>query len=126
MVKDVFFPYPKSKPQGYSPAVREGKTVYVSGQVALDENGQLVGKGDFKAQAEQCFRNLEAALKVAGATMDELVKITAFLVNAADYDAYALLRNQRFPRNAPASSTVVVSALVKPEFLFEIEAIAAI
>ena len=124
MAKQVFVPFPNNRPQGYSPVTKAGNIVYVSGQVATDENGNLVGSGDFRAQAEQCFRNVEAALNSAGATMDDLVKITAFLVNASDYEAYASLRNQRFPQNGPTSSTVVVKALVRPELLFEIEAVA--
>jgi 2-aminomuconate deaminase len=69
---------------------------------------------------------VEAALKSAGATMDDVVKITAFLVNADDYSAYAAVRLGRFPENGPASSTVIVKALVRPELLVEIEAVAVV
>ncbi len=126
MPRQAFFPDPNSKPQGFSPATRAGNMVFVSGQVATDSAGKLVGAGDCRAQAEQCFRNMEAALKAAGASLADVTKITAFLVNAQDYAAYASVRLKVFPENGPASSTVVVKALVRPEFLIEIEALAVV
>lgn len=126
MARDVFFPYPNNKPNGFSPAARIGGSVFVSGQVSTDANGDLVGAGDAGAQSEQCFKNVEAALTAAGAGWDDVAKITCFLVNAADYPAYAAARQRLFPQNGPASSTVIVSALVRPEYLVEIEAYAVL
>ncbi|MDA1188653.1 MAG: RidA family protein [Chloroflexi bacterium] len=126
MGREVFFPNPNRKPSGYSPASRVDKVVHLSGQVGLDNNGVLVGEGNCKAQAEQCFKNLEAALKAAGGEMDDLVKVTCFLVNVSDYEAYASVRQKLFPSSGPASSTVVIKALVKPEFLIEIEGVAVL
>ena len=126
MAREVFFPYPNNKPNGFSPAARIGGSVFVSGQVSTDANGELVGAGDAGAQSEQCFKNVEAALTAAGAGWDDVAKITCFLVNVADYPAYAAARQRLFPQNGPASSTVIVSALVRPEYLVEIEAYAVI
>lgn len=126
MAREVFFPYPNNKPNGFSPAARVGGSVFVSGQVSTDANGELVGAGDAGAQSEQCFKNVEAALTAAGAGWDDVAKITCFLVNAADYPAYAAARQRLFPQHGPASSTVIVSALVRPEYLVEIEAYAVI
>lgn len=126
MAREVFFPYPNNKPNGFSPAARVGGSVFVSGQVATDANGELVGAGDAGAQSEQCFKNVEAALTAAGSGWDDVAKITCFLVNAADYPAYAAARQRLFPQHGPASSTVIVSALVRPEYLVEIEAYAVI
>lgn len=126
MAREVFFPYPNNKPNGFSPAARIGGSVFVSGQVSTDANGELVGAGDAGAQSEQCFKNVEAALNAVGAGWDDVAKITCFLVNAADYPAYAAARQRLFPQNGPASSTVIVSALVRPEYLVEIEAYAVI
>lgn len=126
MAREVFFPYPNNKPNGFSPAARIGGSVFVSGQVSTDANGELVGAGDAGAQSEQCFKNVEAALNAAGAGWDDVAKITCFLVNAADYPAYAAARQRLFPQRGPASSTVIVSALVRPEYLVEIEAYAVI
>ena len=126
MAREVFFPNPDNKPVGFSPATRVGNLVFVSGQVAVDENGDLVGIGDARAQSEQCFRNIEAALTAAGASWDDVTKITCFMVNADDYAAYAEVRNGIFSENGPASSTVFVTALVRPEMLVEVEAFAVV
>lgn len=126
MAREVFFPYPNNKPNGFSPAARVGSSVFVSGQVSTDADGELVGAGDAGAQSEQCFKNVEAALTAAGAGWDDVAKITCFLVNAADYPAYAAARQMLFPQHGPASSTVIVSALVRPEYLVEIEAYAVV
>lgn len=126
MAREVFFPYPNNKPVGFSPAARVGSHVFIAGQVATDADGELVGIGDAKAQSEQCFKNVEAALNAAGANWDDVTKITCFLVNADDYSAYAEVRNGIFPENGPASSTVIVTALVRPEMLVEVEAYAVV
>ena len=126
MAREVFFPNPDNKPVGFSPAARVGNQVFVAGQVATDENGDMVGIGDAGAQSAQCFKNIEAALKAAGASWDDVTKITCFMVNADDYAAYAEVRNGIFPENGPASSTVFVKALVRPEMLVEVEAYAVV
>ena len=126
MARETFFPNPDNKPQGFSPATRVGNTIFVSGQVAVDGSGNLVGEGDCGAQSEQVFKNLEAALTAAGGTRDDITKITAFIVNPDDYPAYAAVRNVIFPENGPASSSVFISGLVSPKFLIEIEAIAVV
>ena len=100
MPRQTFFPNPDNKPQGFSPATRAGNLVFVSGQVSTDAGGGLVGRGDCGAQAEQCLDNVEAALKAAGAAMGDVTKITAFLVDVDDYQAYAQARLRRFPRTA--------------------------
>ena len=126
MAREVFFPNPDNKPVGFSPAARVGNQVFVAGQVATDENGDMVGIGDAGAQSAQCFKNIEAALKAAGASWDDVTKITCFMVNADEYAAYAEVRNGIFPENGPASSTVFVKALVRPEMLVEVEAYAVV
>ena len=118
-------------PPGYSQIVevRAGRLVFIAGQTALDAGGELVGKGDFAAQAAQVFRNLEAALRATGCTAADLVKLTVFLRDMADLGAYREARNRFFatvtPPAAPAVTLVEVSRLYGPDFLIEIEAIAA-
>ena len=124
MPRRSLFPNPGNKPEGFSPATRAGNLVFVSGQVPVDASGNLIGEGDCEAQAEQTLDNVEAALKTAGVTMSDVAKITAFLINADDYPAYASVRSKRFLQPGPASSTVFVKGLVNPKFLIEIEAIA--
>ncbi len=113
---------------GYSHAVAfGGPTLVISGQVPLDEEGRLVGRGDARAQLRQVFRNLAAALAAAGATMDQVVKLTVFLTDMADLQAFREVRDEFVALDRPpASSLVQVSRLVSPEFRVEIEAIAAL
>ena len=110
----------------FSPGVQVGEFLFISGTVGNDASGNLVGVGDCEAQTRQTFANIKAIAAAVGASMDDVVKITCFLVDVADYNAYAAVRLRLFPENGPASSTVVVKALVKPEYLVEIEAIAVV
>jgi enamine deaminase RidA (YjgF/YER057c/UK114 family) len=118
-------------PPGYSQVVevRAGRLVFIAGQTALSREGDLVGKHDFAAQAEQVFANLGLALKAVGCTPANLVKLTVFLRDMADLSAYREARNRFFatvaPPAAPAVTLVEVSKLYGPDFLIEIEAIAA-
>ena len=118
-------------PPGYSQVVevQAGRIVFIAGQTALDGAGALVGKGDFAAQADQVFRNLAVALEAIGCTAANLVKLTVFLRDMNNLDAYREARNRFFatvsPPAAPAITLVEVSKLYGPEFLIEIEAVAA-
>jgi enamine deaminase RidA (YjgF/YER057c/UK114 family) len=83
-----------------------------------------VGVADMRAQAKQTFANIREILALAGATMDDVVKITAFITDIAKYGHYSEIRAQTFTRNVPASSTVAVSGLINPDLLLEVEAVA--
>ena len=119
-------------PPGYSQVVdvRASRIIFIAGQTALDRNGDLVGKSDFAAQAERVFQNLSAALQSADCTAGNLVKLTVFLRDMGDLSAYREVRNRFFatvsPPAAPAVTLVEVSKLYGPDFLIEIEAIAAV
>ena len=106
--------------------VQVGDTVYTSGQIAMDPAGNLVGEGDLGAQARQVFANIRAILAEAGATMDDVVKITASITDMSQYADYSAARAEAFPNNVPASSTVSCPVLVSPELLVEVEAVAVI
>lgn len=125
MAKEVIVPNPDRKPNGFSPATKLGNMVFVSGHTGTGPDGKVAGP-DCKTQTEQVFRNIEAALTAAGAKMTDVMKITCFLVNEADYPAYTAVRSQVFPNDPPASSSVIVKALVRPELLVEVEAVAVI
>jgi enamine deaminase RidA (YjgF/YER057c/UK114 family) len=101
------------------------RSIYVSGQVAADEDGNPIGS-DVGTQAEVAFGRIRRFLAECGASMDDVVKITTFLVDMDDYAAFSAVRARAFPGRKPASSTVAVRALSRPEFLIEIEAVAAI
>ena len=112
---------------GYSHAVAfTGPMVVVSGQVPLDEHGNLVGRSDPRAQAGQVFRNLTAALAAAGATMEQVVKLTVYLTDLTDLETFRQVRDEYISHGRPpASSLVQVKSLVNPQFRIEIEALAA-
>ena len=108
----------------YSHVVRAGDTSYVSGQVAKNRDGTVVGIGDPDAQCRQVFANLRAVLEEAGSSFDHVVKFTVYLTDAAFIDPYRAVRNELLTKPMPASTLVIVSGLASPELLVEIEAIA--
>jgi enamine deaminase RidA (YjgF/YER057c/UK114 family) len=118
-------------PRGYShvAVVTTGKQIHISGQVALNTAGEVVGKGDLAAQTEQVFVNLGHALAAAGATLADTFKIVTYVVALAPDKVAAVraVRNKHFGGGPfPASTMVGVTALVHPDLLIEIEAIAAV
>jgi len=115
------------RPNGYSHVVEvgAGRTIYVSGQVAMDTAGNVVGPGDIKAQTRQVFENLKAALGAADATLGQVVKITVFMTDVSQLAGFREVRDTYFTEAPPpASSLVEVKRLVRPELLIEIEAVA--
>jgi enamine deaminase RidA (YjgF/YER057c/UK114 family) len=118
-------------PPGYSQIVdvRASRIIFLSGQTALDQDGNLVGKNDFAAQAAQVFRNLAIALQSRGCDAANLVKLTVFLTDMNHLGTYREARNRFFasatPPAAPAVTLVEVSKLYGPDFMIEIEAVAA-
>ncbi|HKQ75493.1 MAG TPA: RidA family protein [Blastocatellia bacterium] len=116
-------------PQGYShiAEVRGGRTLYISGQLALDKDGNLVGRGDFRAQVKQVFENLKSRLEEGGASFKDVVKLNYYLTDASGIQALRELRNGYInTENPPASTLVVVKQLVNEEYLLEVEAIAVV
>lgn len=110
-------------------AVRGGKTIYISGQVSWDRNGQVVHAGNLKAQAEQVFENLKVALAAAGATYDNVVKFTTYVVNLKPQDRITIGEvRSRFLGSArpPASTMIGVQSLVSEGLLLEVEAVAVV
>lgn len=101
-----------------------GDTVQLSGLVAFDTNGDVIGNDDFYAQSIQTFKNIEAALATVGGTMDDVVKITTYLTDMAGYKDFSRARSEVFPGGVPASSTVVSPQLILPDLRVEIEAMA--
>ena len=117
-----------SAPTGYSHVVEvhSGRTVYIAGQVAVDTSGNVVGKNDFAAQATQVFENLKLALAAAGATFDNLVKVTTFVTDMSHLQTLRTLRVKYYGKNAPASTLVQVGKLANEQLMIEIEAIAVV
>ncbi|MDQ0939748.1 RidA family protein [Streptomyces sp. V1I1] len=113
---------------GYSHVVwGTGRFVAISGQCAFDEDGKVVGEGDPAAQARQVFENLRRCLAAAGATFDDVVKLTYFVTDVAHLPAVRAARDEVIDAGRlPASSAVQVAALFRPELLVEIEAFALV
>ena len=117
------------KPTGYTHVViaPDGRTVYIAGQVAFDSTGAVVGEGDFTAQAEQVYRNLERALQSVDGSMADLVKTTTFITDIKNLPSLREVRSRRLSKNQPPANTLLqVSSLARPELLIEIEAIAVL
>lgn len=110
----------------YVHVTRLGNTLYISGQLGLDPDGNLVGPGDPAAQAEQCYRNIKTILEYCGGTLDDVVKITQYLTDLAYRPLVGPVRDRYLGTPGPASTLVVVKGLAAPEYLVEIEALAVL
>ncbi len=129
----LYNPDTLAKPSaGYSQVaeVTGGKIVYIAGQVALDKAGNLVGKDDLRAQTQQVFENLKAAVQAAGGDTSNLIKLNIYCAESVDPTQIPVIREIRDKfvntANPPTSTFVVVKRLVRPEWLIEIDAVAVI
>ncbi len=129
----IFNPDTMAKPTaGYSQVavVSGGKVVFIAGQVAQDGNGNLVGKDDFRAQVQQVFENLKAAVEAAGGDFKNVVKLNYYCAESVDPAQIPAVREIRDKyvntANPPTSTFVVVKRLVRPEWLIEVEAVAVV
>jgi enamine deaminase RidA (YjgF/YER057c/UK114 family) len=116
-------------PFGYTHVVEvtDGRPVYISGQVALDQSGELVGPGDIRAQTRQVFDNLRAALEAVGATFSEVVKLNYYLLDARQLPIVREIRDAYIDTaRRPASTAVEVRRLFSEDALIEIEAVAVV
>ncbi|MCT9115582.1 RidA family protein [Cupriavidus gilardii] len=119
----------RTNPDPYAPfllsqGIRVGNLVFISGQAAIGDDGNIVGRGDFDKQAEQAFRNLQRALEAAGSSLDRVAKVTIFLKSMDNFGKIVELRRKWFSAPYPADTIVEISSLYSPEALIEIEAIA--
>jgi enamine deaminase RidA (YjgF/YER057c/UK114 family) len=128
----IFNPETIAKPTGYSHVaeVNGGKIVYIAGQVALDKSGNLVGKDDFRAQVQQVFENLKAAVEAAGGDFNSVVKLNYYCAESVDPAQITVVREVRDKyvntANPPVSTLVFVKRLVRPEWMIEVDAVAVV
>ena len=102
------------------------RLIWVSGQIALDENGKLIGKGDIGTQTEQCIKNVETALKKLGGSLDDVVQVTVFVKDMRGLKTIHEVRLKYFKEPYPTSTLVEVKGFVNPDALIEINAVAAV
>jgi enamine deaminase RidA (YjgF/YER057c/UK114 family) len=134
MTLEILKPQGVAKPQGmynHAISVGPGKLLFISGQVSIDEKGDLVGLNDFTAQLDQVYENLGLILKSAGADFGKVVKFTTYLTRTRDMDAYYQKRSEIYSEiypdgGYPTNTLVVIEQLAREEWLVEIEAIAAL
>ncbi|MGB9023937.1 MAG: RidA family protein [Candidatus Bathyarchaeia archaeon] len=131
MIKEIL--NPKDVPRPLKPTFSQGvkvtdaKTlVFASGQVALDKDGNLVGKGDAYAQAMKLLENMTRVLNEAGATFDNVVQIKVYLKDMRDFEAIHRARAHYFLKEPPSSTLVQISQLVHPDMLVEMDAVAVL
>jgi aminoacrylate peracid reductase len=110
----------------FSPAVRKGNLLFISGLTATDDRGTMVGQGDMVAQTRQIFEKLKAILDAAGGSFDDIVKTVDYIVTTEGYKATADVRRAYFRHGFPAATGIVVKQLVRPDALIEIDAIAVL
>jgi len=126
---ELLIPNTMPKSVGYSQVatVTGGTIVFVAGQVALDKSGNVVGKDDFRAQVQQVFENLKAAMEAAGGTLDDVIKLNSYVLDLSHLPEFREVRDKYVNvKNPPASTAVQVPRLFRPEFLVEIEAVAVV
>jgi reactive intermediate/imine deaminase len=118
-----------TKPDPYQPfrlsqGYRVGDLLFISGQAAIGDDGELIGKGDFDKQAAQVFANLDRALRAGGSNLQHVVKVTIFLTDMSHFNKIVALRERYFVPPYPADTIVEVRSLYSPDAMIEIEAIA--
>jgi len=107
-------------------ATTSGKLLFIAGQTASDKDGNVVGKGDIRAQTEQVFANLKAVLKGAGGTLDNLVMTTTYITDREYREGYNEIRRGQYKKTPPTSTLVIVKGLASPDYLIEITGIAVL
>jgi 2-iminobutanoate/2-iminopropanoate deaminase len=129
MAKKVIQPKALNDPRPrYSQGIilEGGKLLFVAGQTASDQNGNVVGKGDIKAQTKQVFVNLKAVLEEAGGSLDDLVMTTTYITDREYREGYNEVRRGIYKKDPPTSTLVIVKGLANPDYLIEIAGIAVI
>jgi len=114
-----------ANPPGYSHVVLDGTTIYVAGQLSRNNKGETVGEDDFAAQAEQAFKNVQAALESVGSDLNHILKMNVFMTHREDIPQYREIKSRFVPDgDLPASTLILCSGLADPVFRIEVEVIA--
>ena len=116
----------ETKERGYSHVAKAGKTLYIAGQVAKDVQGNLVGKGDFEAQARQVYTNLQNILKEVGGDLKNIVKMTTILTHYGYMESRKKIQHEFFGDIMPPNTLMIIESLASPDYMIEVEAIAVL
>ncbi len=116
----------ETKDRGYSHAAKAGKTLYIAGQIARDADGNLVGKGDFEAQARQVYTNLKNILKESGGDLKNIVKMTTILTHYDYVESRRKILDEFFGDIMPPNTLMIIESLASPDYMIEVEAIAVL
>ena len=126
-MKKIIAPQNLHRPFGYAHAVQVDKTIYIAGQIPLDMDMNVVGKGDMTAQTEQAYENLKRVLEDVGGTMRNIVMLNIYCTDIEAFDKHTrALRKKYFGDYYPAITVVEVKRLYRPDFMIEIEAVAVL
>jgi 2-iminobutanoate/2-iminopropanoate deaminase len=109
-----------------SPGIKYNDLIFVSGQVPRDAQGNVVGKGDIRKQTEQTLKNVEAVLRAAGATMDDVLKVNVYMKDGSQFSEMNEVYRKFFKERLPARATIQVALIAQEEILIEIEAVARV
>lgn len=127
MMKKVITPKNLHRPFGYAHAIQIDKTIYISGQIPLDQEMNVVGKNDIAAQTELAYENLKKVIEEAGGTMTNIVMLNIYCTDIEAFDKETRhLRKKYFGNYYPAVTAVEVKRLYRPDFMIEMEAIAVL
>lgn len=126
MMREVINPKNVHWPFGYSHVVKVGDTVWVSGQLPLDQDGNIVGKGDIAVQTDKTYENLQKCLESVGATLNDIVMLGVYVTDLEEYDKTRDIRKKYFGKYRPATTGMQISKLYFPEAMIEVEATAII
>jgi reactive intermediate/imine deaminase len=126
--KPIFLSDPNKWKGTYSPAieVQGGRFLFISGQVAIDDNGNVVGKGDIVAQTRKIFENIGRILENAGGDFSNIIKTNYYITDVSLFPKVAALRSEYFKNEYPASTMVGVNSLVNEDLLLEVEVVAVL
>ena len=123
---EIIDPWTFTERYTFSPAVRKGNLLFISGLTATDNRGNIVGPGDIVAQTRNIFEKLEALMAEAGGSMDDIVKTVDYITTKQGYKGTAEVRREYFKNGFPAATGIVVKELLRPDALIEIDAIAVL
>lgn len=124
--REIIQPDTMYKTPSYVHAIRAGNTIYLAGQVARDEQGNVVGAGDVTAQARQVYANISKILKAAGADFSHIVKMTTYLLDRADSAAVSAVRFEHLGNHRPPHTGLIVAGLGSPDLRLEVDVIAVL